>query len=280
MSLGIQDFDVFFAEFHAGHQPFPWQRQLLERLLSTGRWPGGIVAPTGAGKSSVLHLHVFAQAVTAASEAVGLPRRLVHVVGRRALVDDMASSAAVLGHRLQQALTEEEQSVIGEVARALQAMNPSGDPLPVTVLRGGVPPQRGWVDDPAACQIVCATPDMLGSRLLFRGYGTSRQARPREAGLLAYDTALVVDEAHLNRQLLATARRVADLAGESPLAEQVPVLQVVETTATPSEGVADDSLGLDLSGPLGDDALTARMTRPKPIRTHPGLWLPGLTMAQ
>lgn len=280
MSLDIRDFDTFFAEFHGGQRPFAWQRELLDHLLSTGRWPGGVVAPTGAGKSSVLHVHAFAQAVAAGTDTLCLPRRLVHVVGRRALVDDMASSAGDLGRRLQQALADDEQSVIGDVARALQAMNRQGDPLPVTVLRGGVAPQRGWVDDPAACQVVCATPDMLGSRLLFRGYGTSRQAQPREAGLLAYDSVLVVDEAHLNRQLLATARRVATLAGESPLAEQVPVLQVVETTGTPSEAVVDDSLGLDLSQSLDDVALAARMTRPKPIRTHPGLWLPGLTKAQ
>lgn len=49
---------------------------------------------------------------------------------------------------------------------------------------------------------------MFGSRLLFRGYGTSRTMRSMEAGLLAYDTVLVADEAHLSRQLLETAQQV------------------------------------------------------------------------
>lgn len=279
MSLDLHDFDAFFAEFHDGQSPFDWQRELLDRLLRTGRWPSSIVAPTGAGKSSVLHIHVFAQAIAAGSERLRLPRRLVHIVGRRALVDDMSVSALVLSSRLQQALDAEAPSVLGEVAHALRTAGEHHDLLPVTVLRGGVPPQRGWVDEPAACQIVCATPDMLGSRLLFRGYGSSAQARPREAGLLAYDSALVVDEAHLNRQLLETARRVAELATESPLAEQVPVLQVIETTATPSAAGAGDALGLNLAQPLGDERLEARMTRPKPLHRHPGLWLPGLTKA-
>lgn len=137
MSLDLHDFDAFFAEFHDGQSPFDWQRELLDRLLRTGRWPSSIVAPTGAGKSSVLHIHVFAQAIAAGSERLRLPRRLVHIVGRRALVDDMSVSALVLSSRLQQALDAEAPSVLGEVAHALRTAGEHHDLLPVTVLRGG-----------------------------------------------------------------------------------------------------------------------------------------------
>ena len=45
---------------------------------------------------------------------------------------------------------------------------------------------------------------------------------------------MVLDEAHLNQQLLVTARRIAQLQ-KYGTDVGVPTLQVVETTATPSE---------------------------------------------
>ena len=85
-------------------------------------------------------------------------------------------------------------------------------PLVTGRLRGGAVPSRSWRDHPGACAVLCATPDMWGSRLLFGGYGTPALAAPREAGLLAFDSAVVVDEAHLAGQLLVTARQVSRLA--------------------------------------------------------------------
>src|ERR1019366_10509440 len=101
--------------------------------------------------------------------------------------------------------------------------------------RGGSVPSRSWRDYPSACAVLCATPDMWGSRLLFGGYGTPALAAPREAGLLAFDSAVLVDEAHLAGQLLVTARQVSRLvtAAQKPVTG-VPALQVVEVTAPPA----------------------------------------------
>ena len=41
------------------------------------------------------------------------------------------------------------------------------------------------------------TIDMIGSKLLFSGYGDGRYKRPQHAGLIGQDSLIVHDEAHL-----------------------------------------------------------------------------------
>src|SRR5665811_779847 len=63
----------------------------------------------------------------------------------------------------------EQYGVRDDVHRLGEAI--IGAPLMVVSLRGGVRPAAEWLDDPRACAVIAATPDMWGSRLLFRGYG-------------------------------------------------------------------------------------------------------------
>jgi len=277
--LGLEDFPAFFAATNGGHAPFQWQRRLVEQLVTTGRWPDRIVAPTGAGKTSAIDVHVFAVAVAMHSgSAIRPPRRLAMVVDRRALVDDQHDRALGLAKQLQ---APQHEVVVG-VAKALESLRhqveveeePDRDgstvqneqsPLLVVRLRGGQPPPRSWRDEPTACAVVCATPDMWGSRLLFRGYGTSRRARPVEAGLLMWDTAVVLDEAHLNSQLLLTARRVRSLASPVAPPDGPPPLAVVETSATPGAYLGTE-VGVEAADLEVDEALRRRLTTPKPVR--------------
>lgn len=292
MGLTRGDFASFFAATHGGSRPYPWQERLLDTVLAEGRWPDRIAAPTGSGKTAVVDVHVFAQAVTAEENpARRPPRRLALVVGRRVLVDDQYEYARRLARLLisPHEVAEDHRRVLREVAERLWSLhrpppNIEGrpdaasmvSPLVVARLRGGLPTSRAWREDPTAAAVLCATPDMWGSRLLFRGYGARSLAWPREAGLLAFDSAVVVDEAHLSRQLLCTARRVAELAVVAEMPLPVRPLQVVETTATPA-GTAHDAVGQppaatcvaveppDLIG----DTLTARLTTPKPVTLLP-----------
>ncbi|MEU8263093.1 type I-U CRISPR-associated helicase/endonuclease Cas3 [Micromonospora sp. NPDC048999] len=270
MSLDRADFGAFFAAVRGGHRPFRWQERLLDHILRTGRWPDQLVAPTGAGKTSVIDVHVFAVALMASGHPVRVPRRLALVVDRRALVDDQHEHATTVAHQLAEA--RGGRSVLARTADALDSLRVGfkdrAGPLSTALLRGGAPPSREWLDDPVGCAVLCATPDMWGSRLLLSGYGSRAQAWPREAGLLAYDTVAVVDEAHLSQQLVTTARRVTELAvvAEEPL--DVPVLQVVETTATPTAD-AGVAVGVEQDDLEVDEALRQRLTAPKPVTLLP-----------
>jgi CRISPR-associated endonuclease/helicase Cas3 len=269
------DFATFFAAVNEGATPFRWQERLLDFVLEKGRWPERIGAPTGAGKTSAIDVHVFASALSLDSEP-RLPRRLVMVVDRRVLVDDQYERAS----RLARKLADSGDDVVAEVAAKLATMRGaerSADESPLLIgrMRGGAMPSRAWANSPSACAVLCATPDMWGSRLLFRGYGTSSLAAPREAGLLAFDSVVMVDEAHLARQLMVTARQVARLAevAEPPIAG-VPPLQVVEVTATPVPGDEYSSVTVDRDD-LDDDLLADRLTRPKPVTLLPVRGWPG-----
>lgn len=279
MNLRREHFNDFFAEAHAGRQPYRWQQRLLEHVLEHGRWPQQIVAPTGAGKTAAIDVHVFAMALTAADGVVHIPRRLALVVDRRALTDSQYDYARALSEALRAA---QPGSVLGEVAAVLRELRQTGpgdadaEPLLIRRLRGGVPPDRDWRDDPTACAVLCCTPAMWGSRVLMRGYGSTRAARPREAGLLALDCVAVVDEAHLSQQLITTARRVGELTAMTDQAVGVPPLQVVETTATAGElapgwsyvGVKSKDVAVrpDGTGKRNDEALAKRMLAAKELR--------------
>ena len=178
------DFGEAF-EVLTGHPPFPWQRRLFEEYFSCATLPPAVDIPTGLGKTAVMAVWLLARAAGAA-----LPRRLVYVVDRRAVVDQATEYAV----RLRKALKESER--LETVRRALGL---GGRSLPISTLRGRHADNRDWMADPAAPAIVVGTVDMVGSRLLFEGYGVSRRMRPYAAGLLGCDTLVMLDEAHLAR---------------------------------------------------------------------------------
>lgn len=234
--LSLDDFDEFFSTLNGGHLPFSWQRQLLLRLVETGQWPDQISAPTGAGKSSVVDIHVFANALHADGFAPRLPRRLHAVVNRRGLVDNQYQRGLRIQQALEASLADNNSpKILQQVARALLqfGVGENARPLNVSVLRGGLSTQDLPVNDLSACTVIASTPDMWGSRALFQGYGSTYYARPRETTLMTSDSVLVLDEAQLNQQLLKTARRIREIQLKG-VQIGIPPLQIVETTATPS----------------------------------------------
>ena len=233
--------------------PFSWQEEVLDHICEHGVWPERINAPTGSGKSSVVDIHLFANALAAVGAAPRVPRRLCVTVGRRALVDSQATRADNILGCMKKALTDGsgEPDILRRVAEALQSFQTRNDekesnPFETGHIRGELSNRNLPVTDISACAIIAATPDMYGSRALFRGYGSTKAARPRETALLTMDTVMVLDEAHMNRQLLHTTQRIAELQ-KREVNLGIPTLQVVETTATPSTEDSDSTtLGVDI----------------------------------
>lgn len=278
-SITREEFGAFFAALNGGHAPFSWQEEVLDHICEHGVWPERINAPTGSGKSSVVDIHLFANALAAVGAAPRVPRRLCVTVGRRALVDSQADRAREdILDRMEKALADGsgEPDILRRVAEALQSFQTRNDeqrsaPFEVGLIRGELSNRNLPVTDISACAIIAATPDMYGSRALFRGYGSTKAARPRETALLTMDTVMVLDEAHMNRQLLHTTQRIAELQ-KREVNLSVPTLQVVETTATPStEDSGSTTLGVDIEAldSPNDEKLRDRVYSYKELMLHP-----------
>lgn len=231
---------------------FPWQLRLLDEMLA-GRVPSALDIPTGLGKTAVIAIWLVARSMGA-----NVPRRLIYVVDRRAVVDQ----ASAVADELRALVTKEP-----ELKTALEL--DAGAQLPISTLRGQFLDNREWLEDPSSLAIVVGTVDMVGSRLLFAGYGVSSRMRPYHAGLLGADTLVVLDEAHLVppfEHMLRTVERAhtAGLgAGDPAAAEQVPPLQLLTLSATGRSDGAALSLGdADRAHPT----VARRLRAPKALR--------------
>ena len=205
--------------------PFPWQVEIYREFCSGVVREEQLYLPTGAGKTSIALLYLLALL-----EGAPLPRRLVYVVDRRAIVDQTRDRIAawVRGIASQPALVERIE--------ALAAFPPTdaGGPIPVGVLRGGTADSGEWRMDPARPSVIVGTVDMIGSRILFSGYGDGRSRRAMHAGLLGQDATVVLDESHLSvpmAELLASVRRMREAGGELACDG---TFRVITMSATPS----------------------------------------------
>lgn len=182
------DFETYYRGRHR-RAPFPWQRRAAK-----GPLPDAVDVPTAAGKTALVDIWHWRLTV-----GLPCPRRLVWVVDRRTIVDQV----------YQHALNLKRDSDI-EVIR----------------LRGGMPEETIlWTPQPADGEkahaasdeaqwsptkptVIVSTVDQAGSRLLHRGYGLSPRAWPIHAGLLGTDAWWVLDEAHLSQPFAETLRAV------------------------------------------------------------------------
>ena len=182
------DFDPAF-EALTGNPPFPWQHALYADWFSQGKFPASCSLPTGLGKTSVIAVWLIALA-----NGHKVPRRLVYVVNRRTVVDQTTDEVEKYRRNLEAAKITE--------------------PLAISTLRGQFADNREWSADPSRPAVICGTVDMIGSRLLFSGYGCGFKTRPLHAGFLGQD-ALVVSVGAELRYDPAASRAGSGAAGPS-----------------------------------------------------------------
>ncbi|PYU67627.1 MAG: type I-U CRISPR-associated helicase/endonuclease Cas3 [Acidobacteria bacterium] len=209
-----------------GHHPYPWQQRLFDLLL-LGEIPADIGLPTGSGKTSIMVVWLIA--VTAGAP---VPRRLVWVVDRRVVVDQATTEAEQLAIRISEASASPALRDFRDAVGGVSLTASEGE-LAISTLRGEKEDNRAWSKDPSRPAIIVGTVDMIGSRLLFSGYGDGRSRRASHAGLLGHDVLLINDEAHLT---LAFASLIGKLAKMESNTARVKQLRIVRLSATHQSG--------------------------------------------
>ena len=259
-----------FSEFYRAinnRSPFPWQSRLADQIAQDGKWPVEVGIPTGLGKTACLDIAVWwlASQADRRPEERTAPTRIWWLVNRRLLVDSTAEHAKAIRRALldPQAIGIDGDATLAmrAVAGRLRALTADGnaDPLEVIRLRGGV--QSRVPTDPSRPAVLLATLPMFGSRLLFRGYGSSRSMRPIDAALSGTDSLVLVDEAHLAKHLIRLMPGLTECTRSAR-----PILggtrsrpQVVALTAT-GDASARDRFDLD-----ADDE--------RPIQSCDSVWM-------
>ncbi len=119
---------------------------------------------------------------------------------------------------------------------ALAALSGIADAsVAISTLRGEREDNGDWAADPACPAIVVGTVDMVGSRLLFSGYGDSRYWRARHAGLVGQDSVIVNDEAHLTPAFANLLTKVRDAQRGSEYLKPFSVVKLSATHPTQAE---------------------------------------------
>lgn len=211
-----------------GYPPYAWQANWA-RKLTNGK-ARHVNAPTGCGKTALIACWMASYSVAPQQ----VPTRICWVIDRRGVVDQTVAEARQWATRMRQL----------------------GIDIPVSTLRGE---KRDDVAlDPTRPAVIVGTTDMIGSRLLMRGYGVSWKQHAPYAGLLTHNTLIALDEAHLSRPFLKLAEQIADR-------RDVQNLHVISVSAS----LGKKFIGPALDDPDLEDGLRRRLTATKGLRLSP-----------
>ena len=274
--LEMPDFNDFYEVVHK-RQPFPWQKRLAEEISEKAEWPSEIGVPTGLGKTACLDIAVWWLASQAhlRPEERFAPTRIWWVVNRRLLVDEASKHAKHLQQMLEPPEDDERpteaQDVLTRIAvrlRHLAGSPDSGEALHVIPMRGGIALRRP--PNPVQPTVIVSTIPMYGSRLLFRGFGSSCSMHPVDAALAGTDALVLIDEAHLARHLRDLMPKLRQCIPEEAHGLLLPVQrstpQVVSLTAT-GDASRGDRFDLDESD-RKHEIIKRRLNAHKPVEIN------------
>ncbi|MCZ6672563.1 MAG: type I-U CRISPR-associated helicase/endonuclease Cas3, partial [Verrucomicrobia bacterium] len=216
-----------------GHPPFPWQVALYQEFVE-GKVPLLCSIPTGLGKTMVIVVWLLALANPERKQ----PRRLVYVVNRRTIVDQATDLISSIREKLGNALGDSTSALYATACKLRQMDcfgDEAGNPLAVSTLRGELADNEEWKSNPTKPAVIIGTVDMIGSKLLFSGYGDSRRTRPLHAAFLGCDTIFIHDEAHLTPafgKLLKSIKQFQENAQSNIELEGISGIKVLELSAT------------------------------------------------
>ncbi|MDQ8195796.1 type I-U CRISPR-associated helicase/endonuclease Cas3 [Coraliomargarita sp. SDUM461004] len=233
-------FPEFFRALY-GFDPFPWQIDLAKKAV-IGQWPDYLAVPTGSGKTACIDIAIYALAAQATlsptERTVG--RRIFFIVNRRVIVDEAYDRSLKIAKRLLS--PENEPPAIKAVAERLKSLSPTtakaAPPLDCVQLRGAIYRDDRWARSLTQPTVIASTVDQVGSRMLFRGYGLSNGACPIHAALVAHDSLLLLDEAHISRPFAETIESIkkyrASTRRQTTVSEAVNTpFHFLQMTATP-----------------------------------------------
>jgi CRISPR-associated endonuclease/helicase Cas3 len=258
--------------------PLRWQERLYQQMLK-GDLPSVCDLPTGLGKTMVIPIWLIALAKQSGEGGdKPLPRRLIYIVNRRTVVDQATSVVEQIRQRLLDpdghGLSAHKEA-LRTLAEALKGLASTVDALlAVSTLRGELADNEEWKGDPARAAIIIGTIDMIGSKLLFSGYGDGRYWRAQHAGLLGQDALIVHDEAHLTPAFSDLLHRLAAVQRQS---RELRPVHVMELSAT-SRGGAGRVLKLEPEDE--EDQVTGKVVKDRldatkslyfhPVHVNPG----------
>lgn len=259
------DFDKTFKTL-TGHEPLRWQKRLYYEYFLKGTLPDFCDLPTGLGKTSVIVIWLIALADNLeAGDTLRLPRRLIYIVNRRTVVDQATELVLKIRERIEN--SEEGEATLEQLRLALAkaCANLQGPVLAISTLRGELADNEEWKSDPARPAIVIGTIDMIGSKLLFTGYGDNYKLRPYHAGLVGQDALIVHDEAHLTPafgDLLQAVKR------EQSRCKDIRPLKVMELSATLTNSTSLKVFPLLPEEDEKDEVVRQRLRAQKVLELH------------
>lgn len=232
--------------------PFPWQERLLQKW-SKGNFTDEVLQlETGTGKTSTIA--IWLAALAANPDLV--PRRLIYVVNRRTVVDQTTSEVEQIRERLRDTQLDTQLKKLSVLSLDSEEIS-----LAVSTLRGQLADNRVWSADPARPAVIIGTVDMIGSRMLFSGYGIGWKTRPLHAGFLGQDSLIIHDECHLEpafQTLLESIRRFQ--------AKSFRPARLIALSATPREGLRESFTLQDED--FQNEVLKNRLTASKALSLH------------
>jgi len=288
------EFCQAFSALSSGRKPFLWQTRLYEQFCQ-GNIPTSCCLPTGLGKTSIIPIWLLALAQSSA-DSPRIPRRMVYVVNRRTVVDQASDDAkrflgcilrsgqmdglpwstteeiARLGLEAEPVPEKNHAETLCNLRHALAAVCGSNSiaPLAVSTLRGELADNGDWKCNPARASIIIGTIDMIGSKLLFSGYGDGRYSRPLHAGLLGQDTLIVHDEAHLSPAFDVLLQTIEAEQKRTNEAHPIRVTRLSATTRRTSSaaGTTDQDFSIQVTD-LKDPLVWIRVNAKKSMTLRP-----------